>query len=120
MNPVIAGGAEAWMVADELARAGVPILLDPLENLSNSFDSLGARLDNAALLYRAGVQIACTQPDNASHNAHRIRQVAGNAVAHGLSWDAALAALTANPAEIFGLGANLGHVAVGQIANFVL
>jgi imidazolonepropionase-like amidohydrolase len=96
------------------------VLLDPLQNLPESFDTIGARLDNAALLHRAGVRIAFTQRGAESHNARTIRHVAGNAVAHGLPWEAALAALTANPAEIFGIGAERGRIAVGQVADLVL
>ena len=120
MKPVIAGATEGWRVARELAQADVPVLLDPLQNLPGSFDTIGARLDNAALLHRAGVRIAFTQSEGESHNARTIRQVAGNAVAHGLPWDTALAALTANPAEIFGIAAERGRIAVGQIADIVL
>jgi imidazolonepropionase-like amidohydrolase len=119
MRPVIAGGDEAWMVADELAKANVPVLLDALSNLPSSFDAIGARLDNAALLHRAGVRIAFTQFGE-SHNARKIRQLAGNAVAHGLPADVALAALTARPAEIFGLGGERGRIARGQVADLVL
>jgi amidohydrolase family protein len=119
MKPVIAGGAEAWVVADELAREKVPVLLDALENLPYSFDGIGARLDNAALLNRAGVRIAFTQ-FNESHNARKVRQLAGNAVAHGLPKDAALAALTVQPAEIFGLAGERGRIARGQAADLVL
>jgi hypothetical protein len=119
MKPVIAGGSEAWVVADELARDKVPVLLDALENLPYTFDGIGARLDNAALLHRAGVRIAFTQ-FNESHNARKVRQLAGNAVAHGLPKDAALAALTAQPAEIFGLSNERGRIARGQVADLVL
>lgn len=119
MKPVIAGGAEAWVVAEELARENVPVLLDALENLPSSFDTIGSRLDNAALLQRAGVRIAFTQFGE-SHNARKIRQLAGNAVAHGLPKDAALAALTVQPAEIFGVAAERGRIARGQIADLVL
>jgi imidazolonepropionase-like amidohydrolase len=49
-----------------------------------------------------------------------VRQLAGNAVAHGLPPDTALAAITSSPAEIFGLGATRGHIAVGQVADLVL
>ncbi|MEJ0048820.1 MAG: amidohydrolase family protein [Rhodospirillales bacterium] len=118
MKPVIAGGAEAWMVAEELAAAGVPVLLDSLENLPEDFDRLGARLDNAAMLNRAGVRIAFIGAG--SHNARKIRQLAGSAVAHGLPWDAALAALTSNPAQIFGVKASRGGIAAGQMADLVL
>ncbi len=119
MKPVIAGGTEAWVVADELAREKVPVLLDALENLPYTFDGIGARLDNAALLHRAGVRIAFTQ-FNEGHNARKVRQLAGNAVAHGLPKDAALAALTVQPAEIFGLASERGRIARGQVADLVL
>jgi len=119
MKPIIAGGAEAWVVADELARDKVPVLLDALVNLPYNFDDIAARLDNAALLHKAGVRIAFTQ-FNESHNARKIRQLAGNAAAHGLPKDAALAALTSEPAEIFGLAAGRGRIARGQVADLVL
>jgi hypothetical protein len=119
MKPIIAGGAEAWVVADELAREKVPVLLDALVNLPYNFDDIAARLDNATLLNEAGVRIAFTQ-FNESHNARKIRQLAGNAVAHGLPKDAAIAALTAAPAEIFGLAAERGRIARGQVADLVL
>jgi hypothetical protein len=118
MKPVISGGSEAWVVAKGLAQAGVPVILDPLADLPSDFDHLGATLDNAARLQRSGVRIAFSSGD--SYNARLIRQLAGNAVAHGLPWDAALAAITANPAEIMGLGATRGRIAVGQVADLVL
>ena len=119
IKPVIAGGAEAWAVADELKRADVPVLLDALANLPAGFDKIGARLDNAALLHRAGVRVAFTQFGE-SHNARKIRQLAGNAVAHGLPAEAALAGLTSIPAQIFGIGSDHGQIARGQVADVVL
>ncbi|HEY8535859.1 MAG TPA: amidohydrolase family protein [Vicinamibacterales bacterium] len=118
LKPVISGGAEAWLVAEELARAEVPVILDALVNLPYGFDSLGARLDNAALLHSAGVKIVFSSGQ--THNARKVRQLAGNAVAHGLPWEAALAAITANPADVFGLGRTRGRIAAGQIADLVL
>jgi hypothetical protein len=118
MKPVIAGGAEAWVVARELADAGVPVILDPLENLPNDFDRLGARFDNAKLLAEAGVRIAFSQTD--SFHLRKNRQLAGNAVAHGLPWDAGLAAITSSPAEIFGVGGARGRIEKGQVADLVL
>jgi imidazolonepropionase-like amidohydrolase len=118
MKPVIAGGSEAWVVARELAEAGVPVILDPLVNLPSDFDRLGARFDNAKLLHEAGVRIAFSQPN--SFHQRKNRQHAGNAVAHGLPWDAALAAITSAPAEIFGLSAARGRIEPGQAADLVL
>ncbi len=118
MKPVIAGGSEAWLVARELAAADVPVILDALGNLPEDFDRLGARLDNAKLLHEAGVRIAFSYGD--SHQARKNRQLAGNAVAHGLPWEVGLAAVTANAADIFGVGAERGRIEKGQVADLVL
>jgi imidazolonepropionase-like amidohydrolase len=118
----IHGGAEAWQVAGELARAGVPVILDPLSNLPDRFERLSARLDNAALLAQAGVRIAIA-PQPGTVDAHQARlslQLAGNAVANGLPWDAAFAAVSRGPAEIFGVGDRLGRIERGYMADVVI
>jgi imidazolonepropionase-like amidohydrolase len=120
MKPIIAGGSEAWVVANELAREKVPVVLSALDDLPADFDRIGARLDNAALLQKAGVTITFMLNDEPTHNARKLRQTAGVAVAHGLPFDAALAGLTSNPADIFGLGTTRGRIARGQIADLVL
>jgi Amidohydrolase family len=118
IKPVILGGDEAWLVAKDLAKANVPVILNPLNDLPNDFDRLGASLENAARLQRAGVRIAFSSGD--TPQSRLVRQLAGNAVAHGLPWDAALAAITSVPADIFGVGATHGRIAVGQSADLVL
>lgn len=115
---VVAGGDEAWMLADELANANVPVILDPTSNLPANFERLGARADAAAILHSAGVLIAFSNED--SHNARNLKQLAGNAVAHGLPWDAALAAITRNPAKIFGLDTHLGTLMPGYAGDAVV
>jgi hypothetical protein len=118
IRAVIRGGAEAWMVADRLAEAGVPVVVDPLENLPANFDKVGARLDNAAILNAAGVTIAFTGSD--THNARRLRQLAGIAVAAGLPYEAGLAALTVNPARMFELGDYSGTLEPDSRADLVV
>ena len=120
LRPAIVGGAEAWRVAPLLAAGKVPVLVDPLQNLPGSFDTLGARFDNAALLQRAGVPVSFAQGDSAAHHARKMRQSAGNAVAHGLPWDVALAGLTRVPAGIFGVGDRVGRIEPGLVADLVL
>ena len=118
LNPVITGGAEAWMVADQLAEAGAPVILNPLLNLPGNFDQLGARLDNAAILYEAGVTISFEYAGSA--DARTLRYEAGNAVANGLPYEAALAGLTVNPARIFGLGDDTGTLEENSRADLVI
>ena len=116
----ISGGAEAWRVAGQLAAAKVPVIIDALEDLPGSFDAVGATLENAARLNRAGVRVAFTLADAQPHNIRKLRQTAGVAVAHGLPWDVGLAGLTSVPAEIFGVADRFGTIERGRLADLVL
>ena len=100
LRAVISGGQEAWIVREDLVASGTPVVINALDNLPGSFDGLGARLDNAALLHEAGITLLFTSGE--THNARKLRQVAGNAVANGLPYEVAIAAMTSLPAEIFG------------------
>lgn len=115
---VIAGGAEAWRVADALAKAKVPVIVHPLIPGPVSFDAIGARDDNAALLARAGVAVTISSFD--THNARKLRQEVGNAIRAGLPREAALASVTRAPAEALGLGAQYGTLEKGKRANLVV
>ena len=116
LTAVISGGQEAWMVRDALADAGVPVVLNALDNLPGSFDGPGARLDNAALLHEAGVTVLFTSGE--THNARKLRQVVGNAIAQGFPYESAMAAMTSLPAEIFGGRPRM--VAPGLAADLVI
>ena len=115
---VVVGGAEAWEVAPQLAAAKVPVVLDVFNNLPDSFDMLGATMENAARLNAAGVEIAFAYAEH--YNPRNARQLAGNAVARGLPFAAALAAITRNPARIYGLGDTLGTLEAGKTADLVV
>lgn len=99
IKAVIVGAREAWMLAEELADSDIPVMVNGLDNLPADFDSLGARLDNAALLSEAGVTVMFTSDE--THNARKIRQGAGTAVAYGMDYDLALQAMTTTAAEVF-------------------
>jgi len=121
LNIAIIGGSEAWQLAPELAAARVPVFVDPLANLPANFDKLGASLKSAAHLNAAGVRVGITPVWDVTHFAAKMRQRAGNAVAHGgLPWEAGLAALTRIPAETFGVGAEIGSIEIGKRADLVL
>ncbi len=117
---ILWGAAEAHMVADEIAKAGVPVILDPLDNIPGSFDSLNATYENVIRLDEAGVEMAFYYSQGAgSHNAYLATQSAGNAVAMGLDYSTAVKAITSNPADIFGL-VDVGSIAPGFDADLVV
>lgn len=115
---VLSGAEEGWRVADRIAAAGVPVIVQPMTNLPSSFSRLGSRFDNAAILARAGVRLVITT--DGAHDLRNLRQEAGNAVAHGLPRDVALRALTVEPARVFGVEDDYGTVAPGKVANLVV
>lgn len=118
---IVAGAAEAWQVAKELAAAHVPVVLDNDLNLPNSFSQLGATEKDAARLDAAGVTVVFQpQNDAPGHYARTLTQIAGNAVANGMPWDHALAAITKNPALVWGIDAQYGTLEPGKDADVVI
>ena len=118
MPLVILGGIEAWKMADELAAARVPVILYPFSNIPSSFESLGARIDNAVLLHAAGVEFAVMAPG--THESSQLRQLAGNLVAEGLPWEDGLKSITLSPARIWGFADQMGSLEVGKLADMVI
>ncbi|WP_372917878.1 amidohydrolase family protein [Sandarakinorhabdus sp.] len=127
IRPVLLGAREAWLVAGDIARAGVPVITHSLYDLPDDFESLASTRNNIGHLQAAGVIVAIgplggvggTTPVN-------LPGYAGNAVAQasvpggkGLTRGQALAAITANPARILGL-ADTGTLEVGKRADLVL
>lgn len=117
---IIEGGEEAWMVADELAAARVPVLLYPQTNLPGSFEILNSTMENAARLERAGVLVAIQAAEGGAHRARETRYNAGIAVANGMSYGGALKAITINPATIFGVADRVGSLEAGKEADVVV
>ena len=114
---VLAGAQEGWQIAGAIAQAGVPVLVEPLDNIP-SYDALGIRYENAGLLAKAGVKVALMETD--THNSRNLRQQAGNAVAYGMTWDQVLRAVTLSPAEMFGVADRYGSLEPGKVANVVV
>lgn len=117
---ILDGAEEGWLVAAEIREAGVPVLLNPITNLPGNFEVRAARMQNAAALNAAGVLIAIKGNEGSIHRARETRYNAGNAVSHGLPYDAAIAAITVNPARIFGMAGQFGELRPGAAADVVV
>lgn len=115
---ILEGAEEGWLVARELAAAGVPVIIDSQADLPDQFETLGARLDNAARLQAAGVTVAIMGSRDVN-NMRQARFNAGLAVANGLPRDQAMATITANPARMWGM-TGVGSLEVGKAADVVL
>ena len=121
---IVAGGAEAWMLADRLAAAKIPVLTGAMSNIPAQFAALGRRQENAGLLAKAGVGVTlignASSGSEEAFTARNLRYEAGNAVAYGMEWNAALRAITLTPAETFGVADRVGSLSPGKIADVVV
>ncbi len=134
LKPLIVGGRSAWKVADRLKAAGVPVILrlDFPEAGERDVDSpIRVREDRerlrqldvagAAALHKAGVRFAfSTAGVTGDKPGDKFRANLRRAVEAGLPADAALAALTTTAAELLGVPAQLGRVAVGRAAHLAV
>jgi imidazolonepropionase-like amidohydrolase len=124
---VLVSANEGWRVADEIARAGVPVITLGMQNRPENFEYLSATMSNVGRMVAAGVKVALGTPDlDASFQPRNLPHYAGNMVAQaklpgaaGLSWDQAFASITRAPAEIFGL-AGYGVLKPGARADVVI
>jgi imidazolonepropionase-like amidohydrolase len=106
LNLIIAGAADAELISADIVAADVPLLIDAMRDLPGSFDSLHVSLTTAANLINAGVKVGFIQQD--AHNLYQLRFDAGNAVANGVGKEQALAAISANIADMFNLNVGRG------------
>ncbi len=119
IDVAIVGADEGWLVADELAAANIPVIVDPFSNLPASFSQLGATSRNAERLIEAGVPTAFAHLGNSGHQSRLVLQSAGNAVANGVSFDDAMSAMTVVPAMIFDME-GVGSIERGNLADLVI
>ena len=117
LNLIIMGAQEAGLVANKIAENRIPLIINPINNIPESFDELGANIELAGKLEDLGITLMFNAPRD--HNYHLIRQGAGVAVANGMSYAGALKAITLSPVEVFNLG-NRGEIASGKIADLII
>lgn len=128
LNLVLVGATEGWRVAPQIAAAKVGVLASALNDLPDSFEQLAATQSNIGRMKKAGVQVAIGMiNDNDARQAQLSMQYAGNLVAlnkvpgaTGLSWDQAFATISSVPADIAGLGGEIGSLRAGRKADVVI
>lgn len=104
LDIILIGAAEAWDVAEAIAEADIRVVIDPLKNLPDSFESVGSRLDNVIFLEKAGVDYAISNLGSLGvTKPATLSQHAGAAIVEGLTWDQAFAAISSIPATWFGI-----------------
>ena len=125
LDLVLVGASEGWLVAREIATAGVPVIADGLDDLPANFEELAATQSNIGRMVKAGVKVALNAA--AMENPRNLNQYAGNLVAltrmpgaDGLTWGQAFAAITSVPASISGMGGKAGVLAPGAMGDLVI
>ncbi|MCB1646953.1 MAG: amidohydrolase family protein [Pseudomonadales bacterium] len=116
---ILLGAREGWQVTEAIASRDIPVILNGLDNLPDNFDTVGARLDNPALLAKAGIAVAFMSEDMFT-DTKSLAQGAGTAVAYGMDWYQAIQAITVVPASIWGIADTYGTLASGKAADLLV
>ena len=117
LNMVLASVEEAPMVLTQLQESNTPVIIDPMDNIPNSFDELGSSLSLGRILDQAGIPVMFST--QRSHNYHLMRQGSGNAVAHGMSYETAIKGMTQTVAQTFNLD-DRGSIEPGKLADIII
>ena len=117
LNLVIMGAQEASLVVEQLKDSDIPLIVNPINNIPNSFDELASNINASARLEDAGITLMFNAPRD--HNYHLIRQGAGVAVANGMSYSGAIKALSSNVSKTFKLGSK-GLIEEGASADLMI
>ena len=117
LNLVIMGAQEATLVIEQLKDSDISLIVNPINNIPNSFDELASNINASARLEDAGITLMFNAPRD--HNYHLIRQGAGVAVANGMSYSGAIKALSSNVSKTFKLGSK-GLIEEGASADLMI
>ena len=120
---VITGGRDAWRATETLKEKEVSVVLGPIQALPRRrWEPYDSAFTNAAKLSEAGVEFAIAYGGGGpvSSNERNLPYEAGKAVAHGLSQEEALKAITLYPARILGIDDRLGSIEEGKDATLIV
>ncbi len=115
---VLSGVSEGWRVADKIAEANVPVIVNTLYTPRRPYDNYQRPYQNPGLLADAGVKILFGTGE--TENVRNVVFNAGFAAAYGMDRVEAFKALTINPAEVWGVDDRLGSIEEGKQANLFI
>lgn len=110
---------EGHLIADELAKEGLPALVGPTLGERSKVELKEKTFDTPAALHKAGVKIAIIT-DHPVIPVHHLPMCAALAVRAGLDEEMALKAITINPAEILGVSDRVGSLEINKDADIVV
>jgi imidazolonepropionase-like amidohydrolase len=117
---IFSGVSEGWRVADELAKAKIPVITGPVQSLpTREYDRYDRAYANAGLMKKAGVTVALKSGDR-NMNYRNLPYHAGFAAAYGLGKEEALRSVTIVPAQLFGVADKLGSIETGKSATLFI
>jgi imidazolonepropionase-like amidohydrolase len=117
----LADAVDAYLQADRLARAGVPVHVGPVMERIGNLETMNLTLENAAILDRSGVPITFQSGFEAYvPRTHVVLFEAAVAAAYGLGFERALEALTLDAARRLGIDERLGSLEPGKDADLVV
>ena len=108
---------EAPLVLDQILASGVSVIIDPMDNIPDSFDELASNIKLGGILSNAGIKVMFST--QRSHNYHLMRQGAGNAVAHGMTYQAGISGMTSIVADVFNIQ-DRGSIKESYFADIVI
>ncbi len=131
---LVKGSGHEYRMLEAIRAVGVPVIL-PVDfpqsgdlSVSTPEDAIDVTLEtlrhwdlapgNPGRMHRAGIPIALSSTglEKATDFHDRVRE----AIAHGLAYETALAALTTTPASMLGLSRQLGTLEPGKLANMTI
>lgn len=120
LHMILAGGRDAWRVAELLAQAEVPVIItNTLAPPTRRWEGYDDAYANALRLHQAGVRFCIANSKWASFE-RNLPHEAAMAAAYGLPRDEALRAVTLYPAQILGVDDRLGAIEVGREATLIV
>lgn len=127
---VIQGAEEGYLMAGELSRAGVSVIVTPRNRADRDATLVrdnGTSIENAKILHEHGVPVAITPRSTfislnglAGRDLMHLAMEAAFAVRGGLSQKAAVDAITIEAARMLGLDHRVGSIEIGKDADFAI